>query len=72
MQKQISKKHMRLLSSYFSVDEVRQARVFEIEDFDQRPYQFRVFTTDNDGANSRDFIHTNEAEDFAEDWVHRY
>lgn len=63
---------MRLLSSYFSVDEARQARVFEIDDFDQRPYQFRVFTTDNDGANSHDFIHTNEAEDFAEDWVHRY
>ena len=63
---------MILLSSYFSDDEVRHAKVFRIEDFDQRPYQFRVFTTDNDGANSRDFIHTNEAEDFAEDWVHRY
>ena len=63
---------MRLLSSYYSVDVVRHAKGFEIEDFDQRPYQFRVFTTDNDGANSRDFIHTNEAEEFAEDWVHRY
>ena len=70
---------MRLLSSYFSVDEVRQARVFEIDDFDQRPYQYRVYTTDPKNNNAfagqipfKDFIHTNEAEDFAEDWVQRY
>tara|TARA_B000000557_G_scaffold28942_1_gene21214 strand:+ start:954 stop:1145 length:192 start_codon:yes stop_codon:yes gene_type:complete len=60
---------MRLLSSYFSDDEVRHAKVFEIEDFDQRPYQFRVFTTDSDCADSKDFIHTDEAENFAENWV---
>ncbi len=79
MQKQISKKHMRLLSSYYSVDEVRHAKVFAIEDFDQRPYQYRVYTTDPENNNAfagqipfKDFIHTNEAEDFAEDWVQKY
>tara|TARA_B100000902_G_scaffold298605_1_gene285955 strand:- start:1098 stop:1298 length:201 start_codon:yes stop_codon:yes gene_type:complete len=63
---------MRLLSSYFSDNDdeiIRHAKVFEIEDFDQRPYRFRVFTSDDSGANTKDFIHTSEAEDFAEDWV---
>tara|TARA_B100000287_G_scaffold245501_1_gene230875 strand:+ start:940 stop:1131 length:192 start_codon:yes stop_codon:yes gene_type:complete len=60
---------MRLLSSYFSEDDVRHAKVFWIEDFDQRPYQCRVFTTNGNGTSSKDFIHTLEAEDFAENWV---
>jgi hypothetical protein len=60
---------MQLLSSYFSEDEVRHAKLFRIEDFDQRPYQFRVFTTDADLADCKDFIHTTEAEDFAENFV---
>jgi|TARA_B100001250_G_scaffold108761_1_gene91780 hypothetical protein len=60
---------MKLLSSYFSEDDVRHAKVFRIEDFDQRPYQCRVFTTNDKGTSTKDFIHTTEAEDYAEDWV---
>ena len=57
------------LSSYFSEDDKRNAEVFHIEDFNQRPYQCRVFTTDDWGATSKDFIHINEAEEFAENFV---
>ena len=70
---------MRHLSSYIGDAGERHAEIFEIVDFNQRPYQYRVYTTDPVNNNAfagqipfKDFIHTNEAEDFAEDWVHRY
>lgn len=56
---------MKLLSTFFSEDQMREARVFKKQD----TYMVEVMDNHNHKESRYEFEREMDAEDFAEDWV---
>lgn len=58
---------MKILTTFFSDDEIRQAQVCFADD---EAYQhYKVFATSDKSSHTKNFNHESDAEEYAENWV---
>lgn len=58
---------MKIITTFFSDDEVRQAQVCFVDD--EAYHHYKVFATSDTSSHTKKFTYESDAEEYAENWV---